>query len=243
VTIQPSKGSEIELGIFTKIANVSWLVGAVDVFHNPFVVEQTLRITDIRGCLQKQNFIQAYHKEFIYDAQMPTPNLEPLQTIAKLDRCYAVFSNDSKERYLKSIPDQIYWNFLRRQPEVEYVEIYVELSLLGVTTGYENIASRNLTHRDRTDLVRLIEVWHQSLSRLSAKVLLTKLERVTNQKRQSLVGIFGTWNNGGLAKKTDDCWEFDVPKILENYKLTPLSRAAISEFQQRGREFKERHDL
>jgi hypothetical protein len=241
-TIQPSKGSEVELGVVAKIANVSWLVGSVNVFHNPFVVEQTLRVPNIRGCLQKQNFVQAYHKEFIYDTEMSMPSLEPLQTIAKLDRCYAVFSNNPTGKYLKSIPTQAYWSFLRNQSEVEYVEIYVELSLLGVTMGYENISSLNLTHRARTDLVRLIEVWHQSLSRLNAKTLLAKLERVTNQQRQSLVGLFGTWNNSGLAKKTNDHWEFDVPKILENYKLLPLHPDAISEFRRRGQEFKEQHE-
>jgi hypothetical protein len=246
-TIQPSKGSEIELGVVAKIANVSWLIGWIDVFHDPFEVEQTLQVTDISDRLRNQNFVQIHLKELIYDGKIPMPSFDPLHTTVRLNRYYAAFFNtgetsSSKTWHIKSMPDQKSWNFLRNQSSVEHVGVYAELSLLSVTTDYENIAWQNLMHGARTDLIRLIEVWHQSLSRLNAKTLLSKLERATNQQRQSLVGIFGAWNNSGFAKKTNDRWEFDVPKILANYKLTPLHPDAISEFKRRGQEFKEQHE-
>jgi hypothetical protein len=247
-TIQPSEGTEIGLGIVPQIANVSLLVGWVEIFHNPFEVEQTWQIADIWEQLRNPNFVQIHHQEFIYDGKASMPSFVPLQTMARLNNYFAVFfdsgeTSSSKTSYLKRLPDEQYWNFLRNQSRVGHVEIHANLSLLSVTTDYGNVAWQNLSHRARNDLIRLIEVWHPSLSKLNTKTLLSKLERATNQQRQSLVGIFGAWNNNGLAKKKDDHWEFDVPKILANYKLLPLNSDAILEFKRRGQEFKARHDL
>jgi hypothetical protein len=246
-TIQLSEGTEIELGVISKIVDVSWHIGWIDIFHDPFELEQTLQIIDVSDRLRDKNFVQIHLKELICDEKVPMPSFDPLHTIARLNGYYAVFFNTgetyfSRTWHIRSTPDQMSWSFLRNQPSVKHVGVYAGLSLLSLTTDHENRAWQNLRHSARTDLIRLIEVWHQSLSTLNAKALLSKLECATNHPRQSLVGIFGAWNNSGLAKKTNDHWEFDVPKILENYKLLPLHPNAISEFRRRGQEFKEQYE-
>jgi hypothetical protein len=245
VTIQLCEGSDIELGILFR-TTAHWLIGWVDVYHNPFKVWQNFQVTDIDAQLQNQDFVRLNYPDFTCPGSKPMPSIDVEWTTVSLQGYFATYlDTDSnycdKTTYLNLIPSQSFWNYLRYRTSVRTVEMHANLCLLSLTTDREHFAWQRLQPRRWTNLIRVIEVWGQSLSKLNPKDLLTRIERATNHQRPSLVGIFGAWNNYGFANKNKDQWEFDIPKMLEHYKLTPLSPAAIAEFRQRGREFKERY--
>jgi hypothetical protein len=247
--LQLSNGSEIELAVLSQIEQVDWLIGHVDVSYDPFMIHQVFQIENIEDRLKHRNFVQEHHAEFTHRHLESMQSFDPARTIARLNRYFAAIFNigktSSHERInLEPIPHQNHWDFLRNRPNASTVEIYASLTLLSVTTDSEDLAWRQITQRERLALIRVIEVWHQHLSRYDTKILFSKLERSTNQNQRQFGGILGAWwKLYGFAQKNNDHWEFDVPKMLAYYEIPPLSPAAIAEFQQRGREFKERHDL
>ncbi len=208
-----------------------------------------MQVSDIGDQIRHQNFVQEHHAAFTSKNLETSLSFDPAWTIAKFSNYSAAFFNKDERysidtSYLKSLPRQSYWNFLRNRPEVNHVEIYADLYLLSLTTNREATEWRHLANRERIDLIRVIEVWHQQLSTVNAKNLLDKLVRSTNQQKQQLGGTLGNWWRAyGFAKKNNDHWEFDVPKMLAHYKLEPLSPYAIREFKRRGQEFKERYEI
>lgn len=254
-TLRLSEGSGVEIKILSFIGDARWFIGTIGVNHDPFSISPTFQVSDISNQLKDDKFIQKNYSDLTFHENSATyAKSNPEQVIANLHHYSSTFYSDDKKYslggdYLTSIPDSpSYWDFLRNRPAIDFISIYAHLSLFRTTSHKEDPAWRCLSDKSRThriELIRIIEVWHQELSKFKTNDLFNKLSCSTNQTRHAVSGILGNWlpNKKELARKNSDYWTFDVPKLLVNYKLTPLSTTAIKEFKQRGQSFKKRYEI
>lgn len=200
------------------------LLEKIAVTHNPFRFKSILRVKNLgsgSNLLPKN----CYARSNSY-------------TVEPLNNREGWYFNTSR---LDSFPEPEYFERFRDSPNVAFINVYVNFDLFLPTTDRSCDAWRWLPG-EPVSLVRTIEVWHYQLTKRRTSELFAKLARSTHVKRASLPGILGNWLKKDYAKKEQDFWTFDVTKLLEYYKLKPLTPEAIEAFKLRGKAFQARYN-